>query len=110
AEKRAEIIDWLSPINFFQRHADISRTRQAGTGRWFLADSRFQSWESGGGALWCRGIPGAGKTVLASLVVDHLEAQFHNKDIGVACIYLNHKETEIQTLSNLFSGLWRQQV
>ncbi|KAJ7773610.1 ankyrin repeat-containing domain protein [Mycena maculata] len=52
---------------------------------------------------------GAGKTVLASLVVDHLETP-QNKNISVACIYLNHKETKIQILSNLFSGLWRQLV
>lgn len=57
AKTRIEILDWLSPINFFLRQADISRTRQAGTGEWLLADSRFRKWESGTeGALWCRGI------------------------------------------------------
>ncbi|KAJ7773597.1 hypothetical protein DFH07DRAFT_683672, partial [Mycena maculata] len=115
AKTRTEIIDWLSAINFFQRHADISRTRQEGTGKWFLIDSQFQSWESGsGGSLWCRGIPGAGKTVLACahcLIIEyHLEAECWNKNIGLACIYLNHKETKIQTLPNLFSSLWRQLV
>jgi hypothetical protein len=44
------------------------------------------------------------------MVVDHLSVETQNKDIGVACIYLNHKETEIQTPSNLLSGLWRQLV
>jgi hypothetical protein len=28
----------------------------------------------------------------------------------VACIFLNHKETEIQTISNLAGGLWTQLV
>jgi len=28
AEERARIIEWLSPINFFLRHADISSARQ----------------------------------------------------------------------------------
>ncbi|KAJ7747665.1 ankyrin repeat-containing domain protein [Mycena maculata] len=111
SRKRTEILDWLSPINFFLRHADISRTRQPGTGEWFLADSRFKKWESGaGGPLWCRGIPGAGKTVLASMVVNHLSVQSQTENIGVACIYLDHKETEIQTPSNLLSALWRQLV
>ncbi|KAJ7717111.1 ankyrin repeat-containing domain protein [Mycena maculata] len=53
---------------------------------------------------------GAGKTVLASLVVDHLETQFKNQNIGVACIYLDHKEAAIQTPSNLLASLWRQLV
>jgi Cdc6-like AAA superfamily ATPase len=43
-------------------------------------------------------------------VVDHLSAQPPKRDIGIACIYLNHKETKIQTPSNLLSGLWRQLV
>jgi hypothetical protein len=46
-----------------------------------------------------------------SMVVDHLSAAFrNNKDIGVACIYLNHKEVNIQTPSRLLAGLWRQLV
>jgi hypothetical protein len=45
------------------------------------------------------------------MVVDYLSAAFRsNKDIGVACIYLNHKEVDIQTPSRLLAGLWRQLV
>ncbi|KAF7362797.1 ANK-REP-REGION domain-containing protein [Mycena venus] len=111
AAERNQIIEWLSPINFFLRHADISRARQAGTGGWLLADPLFKQWESGSGrTLWCRGIPGAGKTVLASKVVDHLNTDCKNKKIGVACIYLNHKEADEQTPSKLLAGLWRQLV
>jgi hypothetical protein len=71
---------------------------------------------------------GAGKTVLVcvhspdqvattnydnprSMVVDHLSAAFRsNKDIGVACIYLNHKEANQQPPQKLLAGLWRQLV
>ncbi|KAJ6536855.1 hypothetical protein B0H19DRAFT_1003798, partial [Mycena capillaripes] len=109
--ERTKIIDWLSPINFFLRHADIARTRQPGTGTWLLDDVRFQEWKSGPRTtLWCRGIPGAGKTVLASMVVDHLETDSETKNICVACIYLNHKEAEDQTPEKLLSGLWRQLI
>jgi hypothetical protein len=45
------------------------------------------------------------------MVVDHLiAASRDNKDIGVACIYLNHKEVDLQTPSRLLAGLWRQLV
>ncbi|KAJ7659436.1 ankyrin repeat-containing domain protein, partial [Mycena olivaceomarginata] len=109
--QRGEIIDWLSPINFFLRQADIASARQPGTGEWIIADSRFQRWEYGsGGTLWCHGIPGAGKTVLAAMVVAHLNVQSRDRNIGVACIYLNHKETTIQTPGNLLAGLWRQLI
>ncbi|KAJ6524804.1 hypothetical protein B0H19DRAFT_1042750, partial [Mycena capillaripes] len=112
AENRDIILNWLSPINFFLQQADISQRREKGTGEWLLADPLFKQWESGSGrTLWCCGIPGAGKTVLASMVVNHLSATFkNNKDIGVACIYLNHKEAANQTPPKLLAGLWRQLV
>jgi hypothetical protein len=44
------------------------------------------------------------------MVVDHLAAEFENENIGVACMYLNHKEAEEQTPAKLLSGLWRQLV
>ncbi|KAJ7444177.1 ankyrin repeat domain-containing protein [Mycena latifolia] len=109
AEKRQKILDWMSPLNFLQRQADVYGTLQPGTGEWLLGEAQFQDWESGPGkVLFCHGIPGAGKTVLASLVVHHLETHAQTTDIGLACIYLNHKETETQTITNLLGGLWRQ--
>ncbi|KAJ7303829.1 ankyrin repeat-containing domain protein [Mycena albidolilacea] len=109
--KRLTIIEWLSPLNFFLRQQDISKTRQQGTGEWLLDDPKFKGWKSNPGqVLWCSGIPGAGKTVLVSFVVEHLTAQAKTKDLGVACIYFNHKETEVQTLDNLLAGLWRQLI
>ncbi|KAJ7028119.1 ankyrin repeat domain-containing protein [Mycena alexandri] len=109
--ERKQIIEWLSPINFFLRQADISQARQGGTGGWLLADPHFQEWESGSGrTLWCHGIPGAGKTVLASMIVDHLSPKSQNGNLGVACIYLNHKEAEDHTPTRLLSSLWRQLV
>ncbi|KAJ7926779.1 hypothetical protein B0H13DRAFT_2313276 [Mycena leptocephala] len=66
AAKRDAIIEWLSPLNFFIRQQDISNARHPGTGEWLLDDLKFQDWKSNtGGVLWCSGIPGAGKTVLA---------------------------------------------
>ncbi|KAJ7024703.1 ankyrin repeat domain-containing protein [Mycena alexandri] len=109
--ERKQIIEWLSPINFFLRQADILQARQGGTGGWLLADPHFQEWESGSGrTLWCHGIPGAGKTVLASMIVDHLSPKSQNGNLGVACIYLNHKEAEDHTPTRLLSSLWRQLV
>ncbi|KAJ7659522.1 ankyrin repeat-containing domain protein, partial [Mycena rosella] len=110
-DEHDKLIEWLSPLNFFPRQAEILSSRQPGTGEWLLEDDHFKAWKSGlGGTLWCHGIPGAGKTVLASIVVDHLRTEFQARDIGVACIYLNHKETEMQSPSNLLASLWRQLV
>ncbi|KAJ7117141.1 ankyrin repeat-containing domain protein [Mycena epipterygia] len=109
--KRDKILEWMSPLNSFQRQADIFSRWQPGTGGWLLTSPEFRDWESDcGKSLWCHGMPGAGKTVLASLVVNHLESRTHNENIGVACIYLNYKEAESQTPQNLLGCLWRQLV
>ncbi|KAJ7695371.1 ankyrin repeat-containing domain protein [Mycena rosella] len=110
-DEREKLIEWFSPLNPFPRQAEIFDSRQPGTGEWFLEYHHFKAWMSSlGGIMWCHGIPGAGKTVLASLVVHHLRTQFQAGNIGVASIYLNHKETEIQSPSNLIASLWRQLV
>ncbi|KAJ7291186.1 ankyrin repeat-containing domain protein [Mycena rebaudengoi] len=109
--EREKIIDWLSPANFFLQQETIFGRRQVGTGEWLLADDRFKQWKTGsGGILWGRGAPGAGKTVLASIIVDHLVESHADDNVGVACIYLNHKEIHAQTTSNLLAGVWRQLV
>ncbi|KAJ7444224.1 ankyrin repeat domain-containing protein [Mycena latifolia] len=108
-ERQQKILDWMSPLNFLQRQADVFGALQSGTGEWLLGNAVFQEWESGSGkVLFCHGIPGAGKTVLVSLVVHHLETRARTTDIGVACIYLNHKETDSQTISNLLGALSTQ--
>ncbi|KAJ6533069.1 hypothetical protein B0H19DRAFT_1272529 [Mycena capillaripes] len=125
--KREEIIDWLSQL-FFLRQAELSRTRQQETGEWLLTDPDFQEWESGLEGLFVpwntyvtstfllphtdpnKWLAGAGKTVLVSKVVDYLQEKSEkskNKDIGVACVYLNHKEADIQTPTAFLGGLWR---
>ncbi|KAJ6563714.1 hypothetical protein DFH09DRAFT_1364088 [Mycena vulgaris] len=109
--ERDKIIEWFSPLNFFLRQADILSIRQPGTGEWLLQDELFKKWKSGTvKTVWFCGMPGAGKTVLASIVVDDLRTNLDSQSTGVAVLYLSHKETEVQAPSNLLAGLWRQLV
>ncbi|KAF8175952.1 hypothetical protein K438DRAFT_1486854, partial [Mycena galopus ATCC 62051] len=109
--ERAAILEWMSPVNSFERQADIFSTWQPGTGGWLLASPEFREWENAAGkTLWCHGMPGAGKTVLTSLVVNYLEHRAQQENIGIACIYLNHKEIDSHTPRNLLGCLWRQLV
>lgn len=52
-----EVLDWLSPLNFASRHADIMSRRQKGTGEWLIDSAEFQDWSSGRQRmLWCAGM------------------------------------------------------
>ncbi|KAJ7865013.1 hypothetical protein B0H14DRAFT_2348184 [Mycena olivaceomarginata] len=105
------IIAWYSPLNFSLPQADVFRGHQSGTGAWFLEHKVFQESKSmSGKILWCPGMPDAGKTVLASVVVHHLRTNPPTDNIGVAAIYLNHKESAEHSPSKLLAGLWRQLI
>ena len=59
ADARDEaILDWLSPLNMYQKQQDTISTRRGTTGSWLLRDPVFQNWiddESSERTLWCPG-------------------------------------------------------
>ncbi|KAJ5880341.1 uncharacterized protein N7473_011394 [Penicillium subrubescens] len=60
-------------------------------------------------ALFCSGIPGAGKAILTSLVVDDLNKTFfNNTSIGIAYIYCDFRKQAEQTADELLASLQRQ--
>ncbi|EDN96577.1 hypothetical protein SS1G_01503 [Sclerotinia sclerotiorum 1980 UF-70] len=82
----SKIIDWLTPINYAPQQQDYINQRQPGTGEWLLDSPEFRQWvESDVQRLFCPGIPGAGKTMLTSIVVEELTNRFGNdKSVGIA--------------------------
>ncbi|KIX98300.1 uncharacterized protein Z520_05601 [Fonsecaea multimorphosa CBS 102226] len=110
-EEFQKVTAWLSSLDFAVKQVDFVNRRQVGTGEWFLSDPRFQQWLTGEErTLWCPGLPGAGKTILSSMVVDWLESQHQGTDTAVIYLYCNYKEEEIQTAQNLIGSLLKQAV
>jgi len=111
-QERQKIMAWVSPIDVSAKHFDVTSVREPGTGEWFLNSDAFKEWErSIGRALWCPGIPGAGKTVLTSLIIDHLRSLQLREPVGtiaLAWIYFNYKEAAIQTPDAIHLNLIRQ--
>jgi hypothetical protein len=59
--------------------------------------------------LFCPGIPGAGKTILTSIVVEELSVRFrHSKSIGIAYIYCNFRRQDEQKAEGLLASLYKQ--
>lgn len=102
------IVDWLSPLSFSAKQNDCYDRVRSGTGRWLLEESIFKEWLDGNTrTLWCPGIPGAGKTVLASIVIHHVQQLIVQKDIGLAYAYCSYKAQE-QSAVNLIAALSQQ--
>lgn len=65
--------------------------------------------DTGGQTLFCPGIPGAGKTILASIVVDNLITKFRSDwSIGIAYVYCNFQRRNEQRIDDLLASLLKQ--
>jgi Cdc6-like AAA superfamily ATPase len=114
-ERRQEyqtIIDWLTPIDYAPQQSDYISRRQEGTGQWLLKSNEFKKWvNQSNQTLFCPGIPGAGKTIIASIVVDDLYAKFQNDaSVGLAYIYCNFRRQQEQKPNDLLASLLKQLV
>ena len=111
-QERQAILDWLTPTDYALQQSDFIAKHQEGTGQWFLDSNEFQKWLNGSAqTLFCPGMPGAGKTIITSIVVKHLNAKFRNNaSIGIAYLYCNFKRQHEQTPADLVSSLLKQLV
>ncbi|KAK4224251.1 hypothetical protein QBC38DRAFT_24376 [Podospora fimiseda] len=105
-----KILTWISPISFRVKQADVFEGVEPGTGQWLLQHDTFLKWLEGEvDLLWCPGIPGAGKTKLASLIIDHLEQTVpSNGTRTFAYIYCEYQQRNSQTPLVLVSSLLEQ--
>ena len=104
-----EIIDWLSPCNFTQKQESIAAA--PGTGSWFFKSNQFESWKSGNDRwMWCYGIPGAGKTFIASSTVNELR-RLHKSDKALVLVaFCSFDSADSQSIDHLVTALLKQVV
>ena len=104
------VLDWITPIDYGPQQSDLISRRQAGTGQWLLDSAEFGAWVgSSKQTLFCPGIPGAGKTILTSIVIDELNMRFQrNRSVGIAYIYCNFRRQDKQKAEDLLASLLKQ--
>ncbi|SCV40104.1 related to ankyrin [Fusarium fujikuroi] len=107
SRENKDILQWLTPSNYSLLQSDNIARRQPGTGQWFINSPEFCHWrDSPAQTLFCPGIPGAGKTILTSIVIDSLEALFSSdKTVGIAYVYCNFQRQNDQTAKDLLASL-----
>jgi Cdc6-like AAA superfamily ATPase len=106
------IADWLTPIDYAPQQSDFVARRQGGTGQWLLDSKEFNGWlDQSKQTLFCPGIPGAGKTIIASIVVHHLHTKFRSDlTVGIAYLYCNFRQQHEQKPTDLLLSLLKQLV
>ncbi|KAL7923824.1 nucleoside phosphorylase domain-containing protein [Trichoderma austrokoningii] len=95
-----EHMDSIKAVDYTLQQKDNFVKRQPGTGQWLLSSDTYRAWvDTSQQTLFCPGIPGAGKTLLTSIVINDLFEKF-NKDatVGIAHIYFNFRRHDEQNL------------
>lgn len=108
-QERGRILAWLSPLDFRAKYHDVLSRRHPGTSQWILDSPEFMSWRNRKSeVLWCTGIPGAGKTVLASIIIERLEKDLMtDENMALAYLYCSYQDPE-HTFRNLIASILRQ--
>ncbi|KAG8162591.1 hypothetical protein KVR01_008356 [Diaporthe batatas] len=89
---------------------------QANTCRWFLTESKYQSWKDvarmseHGGFLWVKGNPGTGKSTLMKLLFEQtkIDSQGDSSRITLSFFFLARGAVEEKTTTGLYRSLLHQ--
>lgn len=88
-DSQDKILKWLVTTDPSPNHNAACLLHDARTGNWLSKSPEYQAWHTSKTRfLWLYGIPGAGKTVLLSYIIENMNAQC--KSLGsndVACVY-----------------------
>ncbi|KAH6879705.1 hypothetical protein BKA70DRAFT_1576151 [Coprinopsis sp. MPI-PUGE-AT-0042] len=105
-----DILNSLSLPNFRDIQLDTLAKATEGTCIWLTTGEMFLFWIANGKILWGIGIPGAGKTVLASIVIRYLEG-LEKTSGGVVCVaYVYLRYSEPLAIRDILESLVKQIV
>lgn len=83
--------DWLDAPSMAgqQEKGQLTREARPRSGQWLLSRDKVKAWlnpsMSAAACLWIHGIPGAGKTVLASLLIDNCKSVANVRTVYFYC-------------------------
>ncbi|EHA58471.1 ankyrin repeatl protein [Pyricularia oryzae 70-15] len=100
------IKSWLAAPGPSVNATSARDRRHPGTGEWFLASKQFLQWKQGDRRhMWLHGMPGCGKTVLATTILDHVAAL---KDSITTWFFFDFSDRSLQTVDGMLRSLLSQ--
>jgi hypothetical protein len=111
---KRNILAWLKPkdINSHDIHTEKRNLREDESCEWMTKSDLWQQWLTGGSEapatcrrfLWIHGIPGAGKTILASFLIDQVGDYCKRKNF--CYYYCSHERNLDETRTFLHWMIW----
>ncbi|KAI1740272.1 hypothetical protein F4680DRAFT_448032 [Xylaria scruposa] len=106
-----KILGWISNIAYETDFTSVNQTRLAETCEWLIQHPKYLDWleRENSSIFWLHGIPGAGKTYLASKVVDTLSHTIRwRQDVKIAYFFCDRNRYTHQDPISLLCSLVRQ--
>ncbi|RDL42520.1 Uncharacterized protein BP5553_02499 [Venustampulla echinocandica] len=110
-DKRNGIIRWLSQADPGNNQIAARKKHQDQTGKWFTEGEEYLQWKQDPDSfLWLYGIPGCGKTILCSEIIEQTREYCANQsaDRVLAYFYFSFRDTEKQKVDNLLCSILSQ--
>ncbi|KAH0428633.1 hypothetical protein CcaCcLH18_08899 [Colletotrichum camelliae] len=103
--ERQKVLEFFLKYNPQQNYDMSMHLRHPRTGLWLLRLPEFQHWISTPDSkLWLKGIPGAGKTVLAGSVIE-AALERSTETTPSAFFFCDYKEAKTQVIENILGAL-----
>ncbi|KAK8229419.1 ankyrin repeat-containing domain protein [Phyllosticta capitalensis] len=100
-------LSWLSAPDPWTNYDKALRQRHPGSGQWLLENPAYSAWKARPNSfLWLHGIPGCGKTVLSSTVIEDLDRA--DASVKPVYFYFDFADINKQSLENAIRSLIRQ--
>jgi hypothetical protein len=108
--KRDKVVKDFGKVNPRQEYETNRKLRHGLTGLWLTQGVEFSDWYSTPGAkLWCSGIPGGGKSVLAASIIEEcLQRNGNDPDKAVAYFFCTYRELPSQDPCPILSSVCMQ--
>jgi hypothetical protein len=105
--KREAVLKWYKSCDPEQNHQQSRDKHDPDTGKWIFDHEEFQSWVvRNGKSLWLHGIPGAGKTILCSTVINYLQELYQDDpDVCVTYYYFDFADSNKQSVLSLLKSV-----
>lgn len=110
-EHRRKILDSFGSIDFRKNHEMSLKLWRPSTGLWLTEGAQFRGCLTGQTTrnMWCYGMPGSGKTVLASAVIEEVQKRCCHS-VAAAYFYCDYKDVTTQDPINILGSLAKQLI
>ncbi|KAL8992330.1 MAG: hypothetical protein Q9169_007181 [Polycauliona sp. 2 TL-2023] len=104
------IIAAIPSVDMYAKHGKLMGLRQEGTGTWILHHGSYRNWYDAArsSTLCCFGIPGCGKTILASFLVDTIRSDHASHNASMVYCYCDYADMRTLCAETILGTLLKQ--